>query len=987
MRRGREIALLFQWALLLQNVESKEISQPKLPQADTREKVGLGVGSSVDPVDLRESIDAVGHLIPRIPLGAQRNTLLLNRATARFQLARLLISRNKNLRAGTEELNMLTLADEETNSVLKTGKGNQLLAQAYYLKGLIAIYLDKSARQHFERSLQLVPSLDASPWMSLAVAEDHFDAGDYGRALHFYQLNFDKMDAPTQELATYKIAWCQLTLKQYLPAEASFRKLISNSAQGTFAKDAAHDLALAVTQYKNQSEIVALADELFDKDIERKALFLTTVNASNELRNTVEINSPIVKKMLELERKPEKSLAVHLSALKSSRKSYASEKHFKAFMDLSGTLAQMSANVLERKELASIRSSVESETLHIIRAFVETFSGRMTTPESLSRAILADRLKPLFAFHEIRFPASNQHATLSKIRVDVCVEMKDDACVLDLVQKLQKDNRLRAMHPDFKREELAALDRLQLKNPAQFQSAFLEKSEQFLKAEPNSIHWTRVAKRLAELHIAAKDYAAALEKLGPIHKKEPTPENFYALQWNRFQAKKFEELLADRSISEDNSSSKLRDLRRESALQLAQAAKENKNEKNYRASIEQFLASRPEPGKAAIAKKDYLVYLLKEQDFEGFLKADKDLNIEGLSRERDGLGGLRDMVWLHFMEKGHFEKARATDLSAYRQILALLASQPEAVFTRLSGLTREQRNYALNLLALLKPELALGWLESVRKSGPLAADERAVAVLTLQIMEGSLELSPNRRNSYFLGNQFPSRPQSSSVPLPFEALIAATPLPIASMPPAEYAKKTSQAVDTTRKVRRRVLRELRGAPVKTQLRALAKAKGLELDVARVLVEAPPPAGLSAEQKIQYADGIQKLAEEFRAQAGEYERIEKSAVSNISNTEKARLANRMPQPTAKSWAWPAEWGEPELATAKEHLADKHYLSALVFLDIWRESQPKKLDAYGRARAGILLLSRDNEVIKSYVKEELKVFNLSGVVQDWEGLREK
>jgi hypothetical protein len=950
---------------------------------------------NVPAKEILSTLQSINLLLSKNPGPAEKVKLLLNRSTATYSLARrrLLEGESKSIDATGKRL--LAASQKDALEVSKTpGLPAQTKARALYIVGLSYIYLDKTneAREVFIESLNTDPRSENTGWMALYVAEDFFDKEKFREAIPFYTSYQAQMDPKEIEIAKYKLAWTYLNLENPARTKALFIELIKNNPKEGFGKDSIKDLAFVMTTYSSESEILRTADDVFkDKDNQLAIDFLSAVMANLEVQNQVTLQSKVLSRLLQLEKDPVKKLQFLLAGLRTARKEYASISHYKAYTMIKEFMVKEG---LEggKKNFETVKSSLDIESQNIIKSYVETFAGRTKTPEKLSRDQVATSLKDLFEFYERHFSDSKPFVPILKLWLDVCIEVSDWKCVDLNADKLLAKQEVKSSFERIAFEQLVALDRLNVADPKQTEARFIAKLETFIEEHQKSSQWNELAKKLGQLYVKNKEVKKSLNLFEKVFVKEKSADSLYRLQWARFEAEMFEEVIAEKRKPVGPDDPRTQDVQRESALKLAIQFRKDDDFDNYKRVIKFFLSSGPAFDKATTARRDYFNYML-ERDLIPVLAVEL-LNLPVAERFSKPYADILERTWVKAMRQSKFREAslivassdkkfRTTQVNNSRRILARLALGQRPTADEINELNFENKLYVLGLTSLARSDLALSYLSGM---APLKGKQlRSVGALAIRIQSGSWNLVRSARAVKLLGENYPFSSAPDFSKLPSEKLIEKVVIPTKSIQSQKaLARWTEDIVFQTRRARSRVAKDIAKKPADVQIRAVQSARMLEIRVADFIKSQPVPTEFTGTQIDEYQAAIAEAVKEFTDQAAEFEKLEQKLIQVKAQQEQELALRELPMPDMTKWTWPSFYQSKEAESLRLEVENHNYLGALIMLDLFRPEPLKENEDYYRIRSGILLSLQDNKALRRYILEEIEQTQNNAIVEDWKKL---
>ena len=971
-------------------VKTTEKKKVKKIQASDSAPKGL---MNVDAQEIVETLKGINLLLSKKPSEPERIKLQMNRAMSTYSLARRRLIDSKEKKADATTKRLLAVANKDAIEVSQTkGMAPAVKARALYIAGLPLVLLERlpEARNLFIEALAIDPRGENSGWMALFVGEDYFDREQFREAIPYYSNYWGVMEEREIEISKYKLAWTYLNLENPARSRGLFIELIRNNPNEGFGRDSIKDLAYVVTTYNSEAEILRIADDVFkDKETQLTIDFLSAVMSNLEVQNQVTLQSQVLARLLVLEKDPVKKLQYLLAGLRTARKEYASVQHFKAFQQIQGF---MEKEGLEggRKNFEAVKSSLDIESQNIIKAYVETFAGRTKTPEKLTRNQIAASVKDLFGFYEKHFSDTKTFIPVLKLWLDVCIETSDWKCVDTVAEKILDKKEMQAQHQRAFFEQIVALDRLNSENAKDWESKFEKRLEDFVVSQETAPQWLDLSKRLSQIYIKNKDFKKAVSLAERVFVKDPTSDAHYRLQWTRFEAGLYAEVVAEtRRPKAEPVDPKSIDLQRESALKIAIEARKNDDFEAYKKSIKFFLSLNPTPAKAMAARRDYFQYML-EKDFVTELTNEmRNLPVE-LRFSKD-LADIIEQGWIKSMRLGKFQEAALLTTSPQKNFKLNPQNNSRSFLARLSlgqrpspddvkSLGFDSKLYSLGSLSLAKPDLAVLYFgyEAPVKNKQL----RSLAALAFRVKAGDWQVTRNSQTSKILGEAYKFSEGKNLSELPVEKLLAKVEIPTKPITNQRtLARYTEDIVFQTRRARKRLAKEIARKPLEVQIRAVSAARVLETRVSDFLKSQPAPKELTGAQIDEYQKAIAEVAREFIEQAAEFEKLGKSLEDAKIKADQELAERELPMPDMSRWMWPSVMSSSNLAPLKAIYDNHNYLAGLFMIDLLKVDQLKDPVDYYKMRAGFLLSISDNRALRRYVLEELEQAGQTEIINQW------
>lgn len=914
----------------------------------------------------------------------------LNRAKTYLSLAQKKLLNGKQSGPQTAVRHILDLAIEDAKAVTSSASATmEQRSEGHYLSGTAHLYAARDAESvsDFEHFLRIHPASKNANWVAFVLAEQYFDLGRAREALELYQRYHEKFDENLKPIALYKTAWCWVNLGQYSEADTLFHKVIATYPTNDIAKDSLRDLAFVATKVRSEQDILKIAQKLAQQE-GWELEFLRSAQAQYETRGTTTLTSMILTRLLELEKKPVRKVQLYLGVLNGVRKDYASLEHFNTFMAIQNALKKEKIDP-NSKDFDVIRSVLEQETLRVIRNFSETFFGKKENKEKIEQTRLGSTLKILFAFHNEFLSQAPSRTAVFTLWLETCAALKDWKCVNDTAEKVEADPVLKPIQPAAEVDRLVALEELSKAGDASIRAEFKKKLEIFIRDRESSSQWVGLAKRLVDLRLDQKEANQAVILAEKIFAKEKSPENFYKLQWIRFQLGRDTDLIEDNRAGQIGGAPhpKLEDLLRESALRAAQKERANGNVKGYSRYLQVFLDHNRDSKKGRLAKKDEIQFLLEKSNPSGAIQAFLALNpVDRNSAEFSDL----------LVRLGSYQLGRAD----FKGVLALLPRPPSLPVTEnliyirtlaqiglgipisidaLPKLSTQNRRHLLGLLSFLQPNSAIAFLKN---HSPKDENENSILLLALRISKENWDFLPTPDEARWIGGALPLGMQNFSA-TPTERAIQNLKYPPAKTHGNKFNQMVQSLVEATRAFRGKFTADLAGKPQKIQSRILGALRANELKVAEQIRSSPTPNGLTQQQLLEYRQGVEELAKEFSDHALEYEKLIQAASQAVQREVAKNKELYLPPPTMEKWPWPEDLDKTQefWIILREQIRQKNAAGVLIIADLYRKNILKSDDSYYSIRAGALLMSSKSAVVRRYVLEELTQFKQTLTIERW------
>ena len=437
--------------------------------------------------------------------GPQAQSVRLNRVQLILRLARYRILKKSDEKSkGGLDLVQTALAD--CQQILNApGTSPSTRGRTLYLKGLAQTYLNHpdDAVATFKEALSILPKYGMAGWAAFFVIDETFEEGKFADAIAFHDLYESLWNPTLRRLARYKKAWAHLNIGQPAKAAGLMIELIRENGNDPIGVDCLKDLASQHASSLTEAQILANAGEIF-KEPSKRSTYLRAVQANLAATDRLGRGSPVLAVVLNDERDPAQRVLVFMGAFSQARKEFASREHFHTFEDL---LVKMTAWKVTPQSpgFDKIAGLLDWELRLLSKAYLETYSGRVESPEVLGKEELATSLEKVFSTYYAFFPASRVVAPLVSAWLDVCIEQKHWNCVAQVGKLTLEAPNLKALSPRGETERIAALDALYNASPTTptLREELLRACADFSEHNPASPHWLKITKRWVTLKIEA----------------------------------------------------------------------------------------------------------------------------------------------------------------------------------------------------------------------------------------------------------------------------------------------------------------------------------------------------------------------------------------------------------------------------------------------------------------------------------------------------
>ncbi len=965
------------------------------------ESQGTAEGKSES--ELIDMIKGFRLLINQEKPGVQRNNYLLAESSGYLALSKIYrVKREMTEKDKEREKNSNRRALKNTSEVFQDSKSSaDQQGKSLYYGGMALINLGdyEGARKSFLQSIEVQPKSAYAPGMNLFIAENLFEKEKFSESLRQYGLFYKQYTNQQKALAIYKMGWCQLNLEKPQSAEKMFVLLAGQKWAGSFADDAIKDLAYISSFFRTEPESIQFAKTQFANQLPVRIQYLTELYIYFQNQSGNKKKPLLLNEILALETDIVKRLKVLILTLRSSQKGFASLEPIQDFQRIQAELKEKKLNV-ESPLFKEFESDLEIELLVMIKAYAETFFGKVKTNENLTPIVISKNLLELLAFHVNYFPKSVERPQTFQVWLNVCSEQKNYQCLYQISHQVIKE---KVGTPEFQlRAELdliKALDELSQKN-ASLKPELLKTLSDFLEKRKDDKNWLPLSKRLTFLLNQDKKYPQAIPWLKQIYEREKTTENLYRLLWVNFEMGDFEAISKAQVPTDGNSFSKdILKLQRESFLKLAAVQLEKNDFPNYEKNLKKFLALSDDPVKKDIAQKNYLLQLMDRKMFDHAntellglnytkrLKGDFlgiSLQLSQIYIKTDQFGKVEKLLEDPSWQTPVKTKKKKTPVSSDNikkdveliYLISSLGQDPQKLAKKwnlLSDSIEEHRDYLLSVLTLTSPGVLI---EQLKNQKALSVSEARFLNLAYQLQQGKSQIQVDPHVAGMLKN-LESLKVVRRINSQYEKSYQEIVFPNLKMSAAKYDRFAQDALNRLRGLRKKVVKDLENRSAETQLSLLNLAIEKELKGYESLLAAPSPSSLTPAQVTQYKTGLAELAQEFKNQSNEFIKIKVKVETDLSTMQTQKLK----APPMDRWFSSGISQKKDLEKCK---TEKRWGACILILDQMKSLNEIKPDEYFILRTEILLSISNNEMMIEYLKQELESNGQSALVEKWRGL---
>lgn len=916
--------------------------------------------------EAKNLIQAAEVLIRKNISQKNKDILIANKASYYLTLIRVDLLRSPKMELSSQGHSYIHKVEEALSDLSSRPQTSDFGSNIYLMRGLLNLYKNESYIENFTTAIRMNPSSATAAWMSFMLAEYFFEKEDYLQAKAAYLKYFAKNNSKQREFATYKLAWCMISLKDYPQAESYLARLLKEFPKSSLGADPVKDLAYVSTLHRNDEHIVSLAKSILAGNPEQQLEYLMTVVSYRELRQQLKLNSALLAALSRLEGFKAIQYKYHLAVLRSLSREYASKNHFAAFSE-----ARKHFTKAIPKEA---QETYQLQTEKMIKGYYETYTAKVKSPEAWTKKELNGALRSLLSFHLKGFPASPIREQVLTAQTELCTQVKDYKCMLESYVLVLQDKRFVAKHETAALEICKIWDELYKKNPDKFRKKSIISSNYFVRSFSKSSHATAISLRLAEYHIDAKNYAQAVAVLERTFINSKSVDVFYRLQSARFKDSQFSDILKDERIAA-HSHTELLEIRREAALQQAVLDKKAGNLKAYENSVEVYLASKAQPEKARMVRKDFLLTLLAEKDFDKLKEV--WAKVESGEKLHDDYKEVVNGLWLTYFKKGDFAAASqvlpSTKNSAYLylDLLNKIATGVSFDTSSFSKLEESQKLYVQSLLLIKDPSGLWAYFEA--NSRKLSASEKQLALWAYRLSTSKMEVSKNAQTFKVFGNSF-AYSESEQKLTSLNKQIASLQMP-KTKNMERFAKELEFVLGRVKKLRKAFATDMDKLSLAHRASLLKNMAALEDRIAKFILSAPVPSLLSPAEVAEYKKGLEESASEYEQQSKE-----NLAAADALELKQGSATQSLPS----NPNWPSEkYAQAKYYQQLQDLSSKrNAIAALALWDLHQGEKVQDKEKYLRIKLSLLRKSwEQSPVLRNYLAEELKANGYSGILNEW------
>jgi|GEM_PF-4107632 len=954
---------------------SSEIENYKKKQRNSNKSSKIKLGDYSDLISLNETeiqntIRSLNTLIQK-NRGALKARLLINRSKSYSSLAKKKILNNPKAVESAMVQDYLKRAKNDALSILRLqGIGAASKAKAYYYAGVSNIYTREDSGKYFLNSIQLNPRSAEAPWMMLIYAEELFDAEKFQESIKIYRSYFKGFSREQKIHARYKMAWAYTNVGQLDAAIKSFQWVLK-ADNSNYGKDAVRDLASVLATVKKDSEIVSIAKKYFSTNRAHYKEFLRFAYLTKESKGAFNFSSVLFKELLKVTSDPTEKIELSFSALRGSRRPYASRQYQAVFSQFFNQLRKTKSQA-RSQFLKDYSSDFDLEAQNFIKGHVDTYAGRVLSPEKLTKNEIVSNIDWMTSIYLNSFKASKQRKDILQICFDVCADQKNMKCLSRVKNLALKHSDMRHFHEKAAYEEISILEKYSKSQPKKYSSYLIKSIRSFVEKHPKSKDRLKMSQRLVSLYEVKKDFPSALAIQKKVYPLSRNIDDLQKIQFLRFKLGKYSEIVADKNLSASAlQDQRIRELYRESTLKLALNAKKKGDDKAYSAQVLKFINLSRDQKKILSAKTDLINYNLKKKNYKNALQLYMSLKVP--EKSDPSTSNLRSLLWTYLVDSGNWKAshdmlqgiASQDKIFHYQKNVSSLLVTGRLKPQSLQFVDPESQQYFRALSSVYAPRDFLSQRSNLKNKDNL--------VNAIRSLNGSLLIQKTERNIAFLGRDYPFASDSLKAEgyLASESSYRALSFPQASQGIDVYSQSIAALLPQVRSLRNSIVQEIQGKKILTQLRAVTTAKQIEEKTAQAFVNSPRPRGLASTELSQYDQGIKQAAAEFLQNASEFAKLETQLKERYRNEKTQAKEEILPNPRLSKAKLSSSFKKSKFAKILfNKKKSSKVISQIVFLDYLKNTRKISSADYQRAKLNIVFKKRNDNFIKHYLKKEME-----------------
>ena len=736
--------------------------------------------------------------------------------------------------------------------------------------------------------------------------------------------------------------------------------LIEKFPNSNYKEYAVKDLGFLATKVHAVSRIRSLGRKFFKSKQDYKN-FLLSANTNLDSKVSYRDKKTLIKEILKYEKDPKQRASLLLENLSAAARGVASTAHYKEYVSVVEIIDKL--NLM--KSTPTIREAMYQQSQSILKSYIETFAGRVKTPERITKDEMGKRSIVLFGIYDKYFYNKPLSQEVYPLWLELCSELKDLKCLKQLVAMSSRNQFLKAKDRSLKLSLIDALEH-KYKNSKTFHKPLFKELLSYHKSYPQSKNWELITNRAIELAKENRSNKLAQQLAEKLYQRRPSEKNLYHLSLLRFENKQYRKIVDQGySVKKYPKSIRLKEVYQNSLLKLADKSTQTGDLSKLKHLVQQYVSTNPSRDKVIIVKNQYIQQLLKNKKFS---EADRHFSQYTISEKRSTEGrALQGRLLDYYLLEGQFVKAfrlfkgqSFTSLdkdSRYWFLLLSLANRSYNNFSKyVEQLNSQQKTYLLSVLTLSVPQQALSFFTKQKR---LDTSERKLYLLATRLVQNRWDVSKTRSLASKLGDLAP-RSWSYSSSHSLRKLISQIHLPYGVRNSQDLNVKIKQEAQKLQLLRKEVAKRVAGLSPADKISVIEQAQTLETGMAQIIQKSPLPPNLNAQEQQQYQQGLANLAQEYVQQAAEYQKLKTSFSEQNTQSKAQALALLSPQ----RWPWKKSFFKKyDKANRLRSWASRNELSkALLYLDLVKDKAKLSSFDYENQRVGLLSIANSSLVMR-------------------------
>ncbi len=861
-----------------------------------------------------------------------------------------------------------------------------LIAKGYFILGYADVLEGKSAGaiQNLERALAGAPKASYAPWAEILVAEEYFEANQFKQALKYYAKHAKDRSSPYNHVAMYKFAWSLVNLGSLKQGEIAFKNIIVDKRH-KFRSDSIKDLVFLLIRFRSQAYVVQTAKELFpDTKDEHYKEFIKTAFINFEQKNRLTLQSPIVIATLEVEDDPLEIAKIYLSTIKGAQREYADAGHkntiFKFYTHLKNAKIYASSRSFD-----TLKDGADIETQNFIKAYYDTYSGKVQSPGNTSKKELAQTLFQILPIYLEYFPQTNKISEIYSLWSFVCTTERDFPCLIQLSDRAMDDKHLsikdKETHYLGGVSALEKMVKLDKEHVDKWSDKLLDSLIKFVKAFPKSKQRLTATKRIVELYVERKNFKYAFLFSKFTYKFEPTAANFYTYQWINYQLEKYSDIIENPDNAKHRvSEPRIDALIKESALKIVADASKSSNFGKLEKYTAIFVANNGDRAKVLAAYDNVIILYLKDKQLDRAMAYIAKLPPE--FQQDNHILSRRVELCLQFVYQANFEGCEKT--------IRLGRSSPDfetllVYFQLASGVLnldslerRPDKDAFISGTLLLDPQRYVNYMSSQKKALSKPLKLQVLLALRLAAKQDVFAINSYWRTSLkdLLPDDFNPAPQSKIL----SSMAAFVPSSDRKVKADDAIAKNLPLILDSRKKFDLEIKKLRPTE---QIELLEKLSNYEKDMGTWVMNANMPADLTPAEQEEFKTALTQQAQQFVDQSKVYSDLKADVEKALDELSKKTGEAAPPKLTRISrWNWPSSlMNKDEAEGLSDLIKNKQWKKAYVLNELLLANKISTPEEHVRVRSGILLNHNPSPPMAKYVFDELQRGGQSAIIDSW------